>query len=156
MTLGISQMSRVFGVSLRTLRFYENRGLIKPRREGNARYNRASDRIRMEMVLKGKKLGFTLIRNPRPDRRQRGDRNDGSRRSAESATDRDPELQNQFAYASDELRQRALNLDALRAELAFISAGHDAVVTSLPWRMIRKIGRMGLGTGLKLSPEVSS
>src|ERR1700689_136783 len=58
--LSISQMSRVFGVSLRTLRFYEDRGLIKPRREGNARYYRASDRIRMEMILKGKKLGFTL------------------------------------------------------------------------------------------------
>ena len=49
-----SQMSRVFGVSLRTLRFYEDRGLIKPRREGNARYYRATDRIRMEMVLKGR------------------------------------------------------------------------------------------------------
>ena len=58
--LTISQMSRVFGVSLRTLRFYEDRGLIKPRREGNARYYRASDRVRMEMILKGKKLGFTL------------------------------------------------------------------------------------------------
>ena len=58
--LTISQMSRVFGVSLRTMRFYEDRGLIKPRREGNARYYRASDRIRMEMILKGKKLGFTL------------------------------------------------------------------------------------------------
>ena len=58
--LTISQMSRVFGVSLRTLRFYEDRGLIKPRREGNARYYRSTDRIRMEMILKGKKLGFTL------------------------------------------------------------------------------------------------
>jgi DNA-binding transcriptional MerR regulator len=56
----ISQMSRVFGVSLRTLRFYEDRGLIKPRREGSARYYRAADRVRMEMILKGKKLGFTL------------------------------------------------------------------------------------------------
>lgn len=58
--LTISQMSRAFGVSLRTLRFYEDRGLIKPRREGNARYYRGGDRIRMEMILKGKKLGFTL------------------------------------------------------------------------------------------------
>jgi DNA-binding transcriptional MerR regulator len=58
--LTISQMSRVFGVSLRTLRFYEDRGLLKPRREGNARYYRSTDRIRMEMILKGKKLGFTL------------------------------------------------------------------------------------------------
>jgi len=56
----ISQMSRVFGVSLRTLRFYEDRGLLKPRREGNARFYRGTDRVRMEMILKGKKLGFTL------------------------------------------------------------------------------------------------
>ena len=58
--LTISQMSRLYGVSLRTLRFYEDRGLIKPRREGNARYYRGVDKIRMEMILKGKKLGFTL------------------------------------------------------------------------------------------------
>lgn len=58
--LTISQMSRQFGVSLRTLRFYEDRGLIKPRREGNARYYRGVDRVRMEMILRGKKLGFTL------------------------------------------------------------------------------------------------
>ena len=57
----ISQMARVFSVSLRTLRFYEDRGLIKPRREGNARYYRGADRVRrMEMILKGKRLGFTL------------------------------------------------------------------------------------------------
>src|SRR5271166_3261323 len=53
-------MSRLFGVSLRTLRFYEDRGLIKPRREGNARFYRGADRVRREMILKGKKLGFTL------------------------------------------------------------------------------------------------
>jgi len=56
----ISEMSRLYGVSLRTLRFYEDRGLIKPRREGTARYYRAADRVRMEMILRGKKLGFTL------------------------------------------------------------------------------------------------
>ncbi len=47
-------------MSLRTLRFYEDRGLIKPRREGSARYYRGVDRVRMEMILRGKKLGFTL------------------------------------------------------------------------------------------------
>jgi len=58
--LTISQMSRLYGVSLRTLRFYEDRGLIKPRREGTSRYYRGVDRVRMEMILRGKKLGFTL------------------------------------------------------------------------------------------------
>ena len=58
--LTISQMSRLYSVSLRTLRFYEDRGLIKPRREGNARFYRGADRVRLEMILRGKKLGFTL------------------------------------------------------------------------------------------------
>ena len=58
--LTITQMSRLYSVSLRTLRFYEGRGLIKPRREGNARFYRAADLVRMEMILRGKKLGFTL------------------------------------------------------------------------------------------------
>ncbi len=58
--LTISQMSRLYGVSLRTLRFYEDRGLIRPRRQGNARYYRSADRARLDMILRGKKLGFTL------------------------------------------------------------------------------------------------
>lgn len=57
----ISEMSRLFGVSARTLRFYEDRGLLKPRREGNTRYYPTADRIQMEMILKGKNLGFTLV-----------------------------------------------------------------------------------------------
>ena len=58
--LTIGQMSRLYRVSHRTLRFYEARGLIKPRREGNARFYRAADRVRLETILQGKKLGFTL------------------------------------------------------------------------------------------------
>ena len=56
----ITQMSRLHNVTPRTLRFYEDRGLITPRREGNARFYRAADRMRFEMILRGKKLGFTL------------------------------------------------------------------------------------------------
>ena len=53
-------MSRSYSVSLRTLRYYESRGLIKPRREGNTRFYRDADRVRLGMILQGKKLGFTL------------------------------------------------------------------------------------------------
>ena len=58
MTIG--EMAREFGVTLRTLRFYEDRNLIRPRRAGNARYYGGPDRVRLEMILKGKQLGFTL------------------------------------------------------------------------------------------------
>jgi DNA-binding transcriptional MerR regulator len=58
MTIG--EMAREFGVTLRTLRFYEDRNLIRPRRAGNARFYGGLDRVRLEMILKGKQLGFTL------------------------------------------------------------------------------------------------
>ena len=58
--LTISETARLYGVTLRTLRFYEDRGLIRPRREGNARFYRGIDRVRIEMILNGKRLGFTL------------------------------------------------------------------------------------------------
>ncbi len=58
MTIG--EMASEFNVSLRTLRFYEDRKLLRPRREGNSRLYSAADRIRMQMILKGKQLGFTL------------------------------------------------------------------------------------------------
>lgn len=56
----ISDMATLYGVSLRTLRFYEDKGLIFPRRQGTARYYSANDRIRLELILKGKRLGFSL------------------------------------------------------------------------------------------------
>lgn len=56
----IGEMARAFGVTLRTLRFYEDRHLLRPRRVGNARYYGGVDRARLAMILKGKHLGFTL------------------------------------------------------------------------------------------------
>ena len=58
--LTIAQLSRELGVSFRTLRFYESRGFIAPRRAGPARLYRKSDRERLGIILKAKQLGFTL------------------------------------------------------------------------------------------------
>jgi DNA-binding transcriptional MerR regulator len=56
----IGDLAREFGVTLRTLRFYEDRGLLSPRREGTARIYDTRDRERLSVILKGKQLGFTL------------------------------------------------------------------------------------------------
>jgi DNA-binding transcriptional MerR regulator len=53
-------MARDFNVSLRALRFYEDRGLLHPRRRGSTRLYSAADRRHLEMILRGKQLGFTL------------------------------------------------------------------------------------------------
>ncbi|TCK30559.1 MerR family transcriptional regulator [Ancylobacter aquaticus] len=56
----IGDLAREFGVTLRALRFYEDKGLLAPRREGLTRLYSAAERSRLAIILKGKKLGFTL------------------------------------------------------------------------------------------------
>jgi DNA-binding transcriptional MerR regulator len=56
----IGDMAREFRVSLRTLRFYEDRALLHPRRKGVTRLYSGRDRLHLQMILKAKQLGFTL------------------------------------------------------------------------------------------------
>lgn len=56
----IGQLAREFDVTLRTLRFYEDRGLVSPRRDGTTRIYSRRDRARLKLVLMGKKVGFSL------------------------------------------------------------------------------------------------
>ncbi len=58
--LSIGDMARAFNVSQRTLRFYEDRGLLSPQREGSIRLYGPQERRRLEVVLRAKRLGFTL------------------------------------------------------------------------------------------------
>jgi len=57
----IGDLSREFGVTLRTLRFYEDKGLLNPKRQGTTRLYNRRDRARLKLVLMGKKVGFSLI-----------------------------------------------------------------------------------------------
>lgn len=59
-TYSITDLANEFGVSLRTLRFYEGRGLLSPRRDGMNRTYTARERSKLSVILKGKQLGFTL------------------------------------------------------------------------------------------------
>jgi DNA-binding transcriptional MerR regulator len=56
----VAELARELGVTTRTLRFYEDRGLITPQRAGTARIYSRRDRARMIIILRGKRLGFSL------------------------------------------------------------------------------------------------
>jgi DNA-binding transcriptional MerR regulator len=56
----ISEMCAEFGVTARALRFYEDEGLISPRRLGLARIYSHRDRARLAWILRGKRVGFSL------------------------------------------------------------------------------------------------
>ena len=56
----ITELTREFGVSTRTLRFYEDEGLIHPERRGRTRLFRTADRRLILEILRGRRIGFTI------------------------------------------------------------------------------------------------
>jgi len=56
----ISELTKEFSISTRTIRFYEDEGLIKPVRRGRTRLFRPTDRRRLMFILRGKRLGFSI------------------------------------------------------------------------------------------------
>ena len=56
----VNQLAGELGVTARTIRFYETKGLLAPQRVGNARVFTRRDRARLLLVLRGKRLGFSL------------------------------------------------------------------------------------------------
>jgi DNA-binding transcriptional MerR regulator len=56
----IADLAREFGISTRAIRFYESKGLLYPERVGGTRVFRRRDRARLILILRGKRLGFSL------------------------------------------------------------------------------------------------
>lgn len=59
-TYSISDLSREFDITTRSIRFYEDQGLLEPKRRGQTRIYNKGDRVRLKLVLRGKRLGFSL------------------------------------------------------------------------------------------------
>lgn len=57
----IGDLAKEFGVTLRTLRFYEDRGLVRPDREGSTRLYSRAERARLKVILLAKQVGFSLV-----------------------------------------------------------------------------------------------
>jgi len=59
-TYTISELAKEFAVTTRTIRYYEDQGLLSPKREGFNRVFTQRDRVRLKLALRGKRLGFSL------------------------------------------------------------------------------------------------
>ncbi|MGL6334031.1 MerR family transcriptional regulator [Aeromonas jandaei] len=59
-TYSISELAHEFDVTPRTIRYYEDEGLLTPQREGQTRIYSHKDKIRLKLTLRGKRLGFSL------------------------------------------------------------------------------------------------
>lgn len=59
-TFSIAELAREFDITTRAIRFYEDEGLLTPRRRGQTRIYAPRDRTRLKLILRGKRLGFSL------------------------------------------------------------------------------------------------
>ena len=59
-TFSISELAEEYGVTPRAIRFYEEKGLMSPARNGQDRIYSRRDRVRLHLILRGKRLGFSL------------------------------------------------------------------------------------------------
>ncbi|MCG7542615.1 MerR family DNA-binding transcriptional regulator [Pseudoalteromonas sp. MM17-2] len=64
-TFSISELAKEFDITTRSIRFYEDQGLITPRRNGQTRIYSKRDKVRLKLILRGKRLGFTLAETGR-------------------------------------------------------------------------------------------
>ena len=101
-TFGIAELARELDVTTRTIRFYEAEGLIQPTRRGQHRIFAPRDRVRLKLILRGKRLGFSL----------------GEIREIIDLYDSAPGEAGQLRFFLDKIRGRRAALERQRADIA--------------------------------------
>ena len=122
-TWTIGELADEFGVTHRTIRFYEDQGLITPERRGTSRVFHPRDRVRLALVLRGKRLGFDL----------------GQIRRIVDMYDEEPGEEGQLRYfltqiaeRRAELEQRRHDIETTLAELADVERRARETLADLP------------------------
>lgn len=59
-TYSIGELAKAFDITARSIRFYEEQGLLSPERNGQTRIYHKKDKVRLKLILRGKRLGFSL------------------------------------------------------------------------------------------------
>jgi DNA-binding transcriptional MerR regulator len=112
---GITELCKEFGITLRALRFYEDKGLLAPRRVNGARVYTRGDRARLTLILRAKAIGSPLVEIKRYLDLY-GQRGEGRAQQLEFVVKRTDE-----AIAA--LEKKRAQIDETLAELRLINAG---------------------------------
>jgi len=118
-TYTISELSAEFDVTTRTIRFYEDQGLLKPKRNGLSRIYSPRDRVRLQLVLRGKRIGFSLAEI----------------RDIMDMYDSEPGEVGQLAYMLDKLVQRRTMLNRQKIDIELTLKELDQIETQCRERL---------------------
>jgi DNA-binding transcriptional MerR regulator len=115
----INELAREFALTHRALRFYESRGLLSPQRDGRRRIFTRADRERLLVILKGKKLGFTLTEISEMVEAQAGRATQhGLKLTSEKCMEQIAHFERQIAEATEALAELRRIQALFRAQIA--------------------------------------
>jgi DNA-binding transcriptional MerR regulator len=97
----IAEVADAFGVTHRTIRYYEDQGLVRPERRGTQRWFHPRDRVRLALVLRGRRLGFDLTEI----------------RRIVDMYDEEPGEAGQLRYLLDQIAARRVELEQRRRDI---------------------------------------
>ena len=113
MQYSISDLASEFDITTRTIRFYEEKDLINPIRDGNVRIYTAADRTKLKLILRGKRLGFCLEESNSIIELYNNEY--GSRKQLEVLLKRIAEKREQLQLQMNDLESLMLDLDGAEA-----------------------------------------
>jgi DNA-binding transcriptional MerR regulator len=123
----ITELAAEYDVTLRTIRHYEDVGLISPERRGTTRVFRNRDRVRLALILRGRRLGFSLDEIAR----------------IINMYDEQPGEAGQLSYLIEQIRARRAELEQRRRDIEETLADLDTVES----RCRERLDRLGEGRG---------
>ncbi len=118
----ISDLSKEFDITTRSIRFYEDQGLISPARNGQTRIYNQRDKVRLKLILRGKRLGFSLAETGRLFELYDVDKTSATQLSSIITL-----IQNK----KDDLKQQLDDISAVLIELSDLEANCKKILKSL-------------------------
>ena len=115
----ISDLAQEFNLTTRAIRFYEDEGLLQPGRSGRRRVYSARDRVRLKLILRGKRLGFSL----------------SDVRDIIEMYDLDAGETGQLRYFLDQIKERREALEQQRSDIALTLKELDEIESQCQGRL---------------------
>lgn len=118
----IGDLSKEFDITTRSIRFYEDQGLITPTRKGQTRIYNQGDRVRLKLILRGKRLGFSLAETGRLFELYDADKSSAKQLSS---------MMELISQKKNDLKQQFDDINAVLIELNDLETNCQNILTQL-------------------------
>jgi len=118
----ISDLSKEFDITTRSIRFYEDQGLLMPARKGQTRIYNQRDKVRLKLILRGKRLGFSLAETGRLFELYDADKSSAKQLS---------NMMGLISQKKNDLKQQLDDINAVLIELNDLESNCQNILTQL-------------------------